>query len=447
MKDSKAALTSEPVGRTLFTMTMGMLVGHVTMTVFHLTDTYFVSKLGTSELAAMSFTFPLIMLVNHFMFGLGMGTSAVISKAIGEKSFDKVRRYTTDCFLLVITVGIVLCSLGLIFSRMIFSSLGATGSTLELVISYMTIWFLGFPLGAIPMVLNNAIRATGDTKTPGLIMAGVSVVNMILDPLFIFGIWIFPEMGIKGAAVATIISRIISTTLAFSYMHFKMKMFDSKVPRFADVMDSWKKILTLGIPSSFSLMLTPISMAVITRIIASYGDPAVAAAGAGGRIDMLALMVIFALSSVMLPFTGQNFGAGRMSRIKKALDKANIFSLIWGVFMFTMFFFFKSHIAALFSKEGVVIDYINTYLLFMAIAYPSIGISIMSANVLNGLHKPVLTAGLNFLRTIAIAVPVTYIGGKLAGPEGVFAGLAFSNIFSSFFYNYLAKRQIKLETK
>ena len=447
MKDSKAALTSGPVGRTLFTMTMGMLVGHVTMTVFHLTDTYFVSKLGTSELAAMSFTFPLIMLVNHFMFGLGMGTSAVISKAIGEESFDKVRRYTTDCFLLVITVGVILSSLGLIFSRLIFSSLGATGSTLELVIDYMTIWFLGFPLGAIPMVLNNAIRATGDTKTPGLIMAGVSVVNMILDPLFIFGIWIFPEMGIKGAAVATIISRIISTTLAFSYMHFKMKMFDPKVPEFAEVMDSWKKILNLGIPSSFSLMLTPISMAIITRIISAYGDPAVAAAGAGGRIDMLALMVIFALSSVMLPFTGQNFGAGKIERIKKALDKANIFSLIWGVFMFTMFFFFKSDIAALFSKEAVVIDYINIYLLFMAIAYPAIGVSIMSANVLNGLHKPFFTAGLNFVRTIALAVPITYVGGKLAGPLGVFAGIAFSNIFSSFFYNYLEQRQIKLEEK
>lgn len=445
MKDSK--LTSGPVGRTLFTMTMGMLVGHVTMTIFHLTDTYFVSKLGTSELAAMSFTFPLIMLVNHFMFGLGMGTSAVISKAIGEKSFDKVRRYTTDCFLLVITVGLLLSSLGLIFQKMIFSSLGASGYTLKLVLSYMTIWFLGFPIGAIPMVLNNAIRATGDTKTPGFIMAGVSIVNMILDPLFIFGIWFFPAMGIKGAAVATIISRIISTTIAFSYMHFKMKMFDSKIPKFKVVMDSWKKILSLGLPTSFSLMLTPISMAIITRIISAYGDQAVAAAGAGGRIDMLALMVIFALSSVLLPFTGQNFGAGKISRIKKALDKANIFSFGWGLVMLTVFFFFKYHIAGLFSVDPVVIDYINIYLLFIAVAYPAIGVAIMSANVLNGLHKPVMTAALNFFRTIILAIPVTFAGGVIAGPKGIFAGIAFSNLFASLFYSYYARKQLKLEAK
>jgi putative MATE family efflux protein len=278
-------------------------------------------------------------------------------------------------------------------------------------------------------------------------MACVSVINIILDPLFIFGIWIFPEMGIKGAAVATIISRIISTTIAFSYMHFKMRMFDPKVPKFKDVMDSWKRILTLGIPTSFSLMLTPISMAIITRIIATYGDQAVAAAGAGGRIDMLALMVIFALSSVLLPFTGQNFGAGKIARIKKALNKANGFSFLWGMVMLTLFFFFKSFIAGLFSKDPVVVDYINTYLLFIAVAYPAIGVAIMSANVLNGLHKPMMTAGLNFFRTIVMAVPITYLGGMLEGPKGVFAGIAFTNLFASLFYHYLAKRQLKLEAK
>lgn len=446
MKDSK--LTSGRVGKTLFTMTMGQLVGHVTMTVFHLTDTFFVSKLGTQELAAMSFTFPLIMLVNHFIFGLGMGTSAVISKAIGERSFDKVRRYTTDSFFLVVVVGLVLSTLGLILSRTIFSSLGASGKTLELVLSYMMIWFLGFPIGAIPMVLNNAIRATGDTKTPGLIMAGVAVLNMILDPLFIFGLWGFPEMGIKGAAIATITSRTVSTVIAFSYMHFKMKMFDTRIPRLRQVLDSWKKILTLGLPSSFSLMLAPISMAIVTRIIASYGDSAVAAAGAGGRIDMLALMVIFALSGVLLPFTGQNFGAGNISRIKDALNKAVLFSFGWGFFMFVMFFFFKGYIAEIFSKDKVVLDYVNTYLMCMSMAYPAVGMSILSANVLNGLHRPGLTAGANFFRIIILTIPVVYVGGKIAGPEGVFAGMAISNSLASFLYRYYVNRQIKLvETK
>jgi Na+-driven multidrug efflux pump len=194
-------------------------------------------------------------------------------------------------------------------------------------------------------------------------------------------------------------------------------------------------------------MLTPISMAIITRIIAAYGDQAVAAAGAGGRIDMLALMVIFALSSVLLPFTGQNFGAGKISRIKKALDKAILFSFGWGLFMLTMFFFFKSNIASLFSTDKVVVDYINIYLMCMAMAYPAIGIAIMSANVLNGLHRPGLTAAVNFFRTIILTVPVAYVGGKIAGPEGVFAGIASSNFLASFLYNYYAKRQIRLETK
>lgn len=444
---SKYNLTEGSIPKILLGMALGMLVGHIAMTAFSLTDTYFVSQLGTKELAAMSFTFPFIMLVNHFLFGIGLGTSAVISKAIGQKNVSRVKRITTDCLFLVIVTGFIMSVTGLTFAREIFGAFGAEGETLELVLSYMVIWLFGLPIASIPMVVNNAIRATGNTKTPGLIMAFSATLNVLLDPLFIFGIWFFPEMGIKGAAVATLIARTFSSVLAVSYMHFKMKMFDLSVPSFSQVMNSWKQILTLGVPSSLSLMLMPASMAIITKIIASYGVEAVAAFGAGGRIDTLTLMAIFSLSSALLPFTGQNFGAGKLDRVRSGLKFAQYFSFFWGIFMLSMIFLFKDSIAGIFTTEQTVADYIISYLTAVTISYPAIGISIMCSNVLNGLHRPYFTALLNLFRTIVFAIPAAYIGGKIAGPKGIFIAMSSVNFLAAFVYHAVVVRAIKKAAK
>ena len=244
-------ITEGSIPKILVDMALGMLIGHIAMTAFNLTDTYFVSKLGTLELAAMSYTFPVVMLVNHFLFGIGLGTSAVISRAIGQKNFPEVKRISTDSLFLIICLGTFFGIAGLLTIRPIFSALGAKGETLELVLRYMRICCYGMPVGAVPAVIDNEIRATGDTKTPGLIMMTVVIINVILDPLFIFGIGFFPRMGIEGAALATMISKIVSAALVVSFMQFKMRMFDFSTFKLSVTFSSWKKVLWLGIPTSF----------------------------------------------------------------------------------------------------------------------------------------------------------------------------------------------------
>jgi putative MATE family efflux protein len=437
------SLTQGKIGKNLFRMTLGMLVGHISMTIFNITDTYFVSKLGTQELAAMGFTFPFVALVNHFIFGIGIGSGALIARSIGQNNEKKVKQYTTHCLYLVFTVGLTISFFGIIFARDIFTFFNAKGETLELVLSYMYIWLIGCPIGSIPMVVNNAIRATGNTKTPGIIMALSSGINIILDPLLIFGIWIFPEMGIKGAAVATVTARTLSSILAISYLHIKMKLFDFSFPGLTVIFESWKKIMNLAVPSSLSLMMIPISAAIITKILADYGDQAVAAAGAGSRIDMVTLMALFALASVLMPFTAQNFGANHFKRITTALKIAEKFAFIWGIFMFVSIFFFRQEIAMIFSKDGAVIDFITFYLLAITVSYPSIGICIMCSNVLNGLHKTFLAAVLNLLRTIVFMIPAVILGSIAGGVEGIFIAMAFINIIFSFVYHRVAAKTIK----
>ncbi|HDT11954.1 MAG TPA: MATE family efflux transporter, partial [bacterium] len=134
------SLTEGRIGKNLFRMTLGMLIGHISMTLFNITDTYFVSKLGTQELAAMGFTFPFIALVNHFIFGIGIGSGALIARSIGQNNEKKVKQYTTHCLYLVIAVGMLISFFGIIFARDIFIFFNAKGETLDLVLSYMYVW-------------------------------------------------------------------------------------------------------------------------------------------------------------------------------------------------------------------------------------------------------------------------------------------------------------------
>ena len=439
----KKNITEGPIPKILFYMAMGMLIGHIAMTAFNLTDTYFVSQLGTLELAAMSYTFPVVMLVNNFLFGIGLGTSAVISRAIGQKNHREVKRISTDSLLLIICLGTFFGVAGLLTIRPIFSALGAKGETLELVLRYMRICCFGMPVGAVPMVIDNAIRATGDTKTPGLIMLTVVVINIILDPLLIFGVWIFPRMGIEGAALATMIAKFASAALVVSFMHFRMKMFDFSELKLPVILNSWKKVLILGIPTSLSLMLMPISNAIVTRITAGYGDEAVASLGAGIKIDSLVLMGIFSLSSVLLPFTGQNYGAAKIDRVKSALRISELFALFWGTFMLIVFLFFRRNIAAMFTEDPVVLHHIMNYMLIIGLSFPAIGASIMCINVINGLQKPVRSTMLNFMRTIIILIPAVWIGGRIGEVTGIFTAISMTSIIAFFIYHATVKITIE----
>ena len=186
----------------------------------------------------------------------------------------------------------------------------------------------------IPMVGNSAIRATGDTKTPSLIMFISALVNTVLDPLLIFGIGPFPAWGLEGAAAATVFARAISLSISFFILYKREKMIIFKPPVFQEWYDSWKKILYIGLPAAGTNLIIPVSMGIITRFVSGFGVEAVAALGVATRVESFSLTVIMALSSVIIPFVGQNFGAGKIDRIRKAVRLSQNFSFFWGIFLF-----------------------------------------------------------------------------------------------------------------
>ena len=192
-------LLEGPIARTLVRMALPMAFGMAALILFNVVDTLYVGRLGATQLAAMSFTFPVVYMLMHVAVGLGIGLVAVVSRVIGEGDHQRVRRLTSDGLILANTVVIVLAVAGLLSIDPLYRALGAGDDLVSMIKSYMVWLYGGVGFLVIPIMGNSAIRATGDTKTPAIIMAVAGVVNIALDPLLIFGIGPFPRLGFDAA--------------------------------------------------------------------------------------------------------------------------------------------------------------------------------------------------------------------------------------------------------
>jgi putative MATE family efflux protein len=428
--NQKNHLTQGPIVGKLISLAIPMVFAMLSMVVFNLVDTFFVSRLGTVELAAMGFTFPVVMFIVSMALGFGVATASVVSRAIGRGDYRQVRRLATDSIIISLFSVVIFAALGLFSMDWVFRLLGADNQTLPLVKEYMHIWYLGVVFVVVPMVGNNAIRACGDTLFPSLIMVLSTIVNIILDPLFIFGLWGFPRLELKGAAIATVIARGVSLILSLLVLHFKEKLIDFKRPSFQELLASVKQIFYIGIPSALSRLFIPVAMAVVMRLVAGFGPAAVAALGVAVKVEMFVFILIMALATALVPFIGQNWGAKNLSRVKDAVRKANVFSLWWGLGSFAVFLVLAVPLGSLFGKDIEVARYITQYLWIIPISYGLRGCAFLMASAFNAMNKPLMATGLNLVRTFVLYIPLAMIGSRLAGLTGLFVGLSLANLIA-----------------
>jgi putative MATE family efflux protein len=424
----RAQLTAGPVGRTLLRLTIPMLVAILTMVAFNLVDTAFIGRLGTSELAAVSFTFPVVLIISSLAQGLGIGASAVISRAIGQGDRYRVQRLTTDSLALAVLVVLFFAVIGLLTIDPLFSLLGATPQILPLIRQYMVLWYIGVVFVVIPMVGNAAIRATGDTKTPAMIMMVAAGINIVLDPLLIFGLGIFPGLGLTGAALATVIARAMTLVASLWVLTRRERMVIGARPKLGEVWNSWKQVLYVGLPAAGTNVLVPVSTAIITGMVATYGPTAVAALGVGTRVESLGMGVIMALSSVLTPFVGQNWGAGRLGRVKRSVRYGQQFSMLWGVALLIILAILGRNIALLFNDDPMVVATLADYLRIVPLSYGLLGVLMLVNAALNALNRPLQSALLTLLRLFGLYVPLALAGSTLFGLRGIFGAAALANV-------------------
>jgi len=417
------------VNRHLAKMTLPMIGGMFALSAFNITDTYFVGKLGVDPLAAMSFTFPVVMIVGAIAMGIGMGAGAVISRAIGAGDTDSVRRLTTHSLLLTILVVTVVGLVGLLTIDPLFRAMGATEDLMPMLRDYMSLWYACVCVLFVPMVGNNCIRATGDTVSPAIIMASLAILNVGMDPIFIFGMFGCPEMGIFGAALATVLSRGIGIFLALWILYRRLHMITFERPRLKEVLNSWREVFKIAAPSAMSHLLAPLSAGIVTAIIAGYGNNAVAAAGAGGRIQMFLYMVPVAMGTILVPFVGQNWGAGQTERATDAWAKSSRFNMFYGCGLFLLMLPLAGPASELFTNDPEVISLMKWFLWTVLITNGFQHIGVHSGFIMNAIGYPMTSFALNALRAVLIC-PLAYLGGFWLDIEGVFMGIAATQVVS-----------------
>ncbi|HAS8568333.1 TPA: MATE family efflux transporter [Vibrio vulnificus] len=422
----KHGLLSAPIAETLRKMTVPMIFGMVAILMFNLVDTFFISLLGTEALAAISYTFPVTFAVNCITMGIGVGLSTSIGRLLGQGEAHQAARFTTHGLLLAIVLVALASTLGFFTVTPLFTLLGAKEALIPLIGQYMHVWYLTIPLLVIPMAGNSAIRATGDTKTPAKIMMLAGLINGVLDPLLIFGVGPFPELGIQGAAIASAFSWLGALIGSFYVLIKRERLLG--LPQWPRLKEDWRQILKVGTPAALSNAMNPLSGAILMMMLSSHGTAAVAAYGAAQRIESILILVLMALTSALTPFMAQNFGAKNPQRAFQGLFVSMRFSVLFQGLVFLMMVPLSIPLAALFSQEQAVRDLLWHYLLVVPISYGFLGIVMMLVSGLNAMHQPLNAFRWSVIRLFVFTLPATYLGSWLYDIEGLFIGIAVGNI-------------------
>jgi putative MATE family efflux protein len=428
MATAQARLTQGSVGRHLIDMAVPVFFGIFTMMMQAFADMWFIGRVGDRELAALSFAFPILMIVTSVAIGLGAGTSSVVARAIGAHNHRRARRLATDSLILSFGITATISTIGFLTIDPLFTLLGAPADMIPLIAGYMTILYLGIPFVVVSMVGMSSMRATGDTKLPSILMVIASVANVILDPILIFGIGPIPAMGLNGAAMAALLSRaaIFGGTLYFMRMRLDMLTFNKPDP--GELRNSWIDVLHVGIPAAGTNAIIPIATGVITAMLARYGPEAVAGFGVASRVESLTLVMFYALSAVIGPFVGQNISAGRSDRIFEALRLCTFFCLGTGLIIAALLAIGGEWLPTLFSDNPQVTDVSTLFLIIAPVSYGAYGMVMVMNAAFNGMGKPMPAVHISVSRMAVIYIPLAFVANRFFGIAGIFASYALANI-------------------
>jgi len=433
-------LTKGSIFRHLIDLALPTVGGMIAFALFNVTDTYFVGKLGTEALAAMGFTFPVVMVAGSISTGVSVGAMALLSRAYGRNDNKAMKRITTDGILLSIAIVAVLSTLGLVFMDDLFSLLGASNDTLPMISEYMTVWFAGLIVVMMPPVCDGSMRAVGDTMRPFKVMLTCAILNIILDPIFIFGYLGVPAFGIKGAAIATFISRFVGMILTLYFNHKYHGLISWKLPKLDDMLQSWTEIIKIAIPSMGVSLLPQFIRVALTTLTAGLGGTVfVAAVAIGSRIEGFALIIAIAVGSSIVPLVGQNYGAGEFERVRDTQKLLSKSALIIGGITFVSMVLLSTPLIGLFTKDQSLIEISRTYIMIVALGTSGLNLYNFNSQLLNAIGMPSKSFIINGIGTLLIIVPLMYIG-SLFSFEWMLGGLVAGQMIVGFGANIYVKR-------
>ena len=412
------------LARQLYSMTWPMLFGVLSLMTFQLTDSAFVGQLGRDPLAALGFTVPMQQLVGGMYVGLGIATTAIISRTLGEGDSLRAKRLGGLVVTTGATLALILCISVWLLQTTILDILGAEPSLRPAIRAYWAPWLFSAWLGAMLYFGYSVCRSNGDTKLPGYMMVATSLLNIALDPLYIF---VF-GWGLPGAAWATITSFGLGALVIYPALlkrqWLSLNLLQLQLAR------ATRQLGGIMAPAMVSQLMPPVSAILATSLVAGFGSAAVGAWGLGTRLEFFSIVVALALTMSMPPMIGRLLGAGELEKIRRLVRLAVRFLVVWQLLLGLLWLAASGLVSTLFSPDADVQTILRNYLVRVPLSYSGLGVCMLMVSVCNALGLPLRALLISTLRLFACYLPLLWAGAQIDGLTGLMTGALAGNLLA-----------------
>jgi putative MATE family efflux protein len=423
--------------RHITVMSLTSSVGLMAIFAVDLVNMVFISMLQQAEItAAIGYAGAILFFTTSFGIGLSIAVSALVARAVGQRDMVMAREKATNGLVLGIAFGIVFSAVVFVFLPQIVSLLGAVGKTHDLTVHFLRIVTPAQPFLMVGMIGGAILRSHGDAKRAMAATIWGAVANAILDPILIFGL----DLDLTGAAIASVVSRLVIAAVALLPVIKHYGGFDR--PTRAGLLADLPVVFAIAGPAILTQVATPIGQAFVTRMVSGFGEAAVAGMAISGRLTPVALGVIFALSGAIGPIIGQNYGAGRMDRVRRAFLDGLLFTAIVIVLVTVILFVLRAPIADLFHAEGLTRDLVYLFCGPLCLLFFFNGAIFVANAACNNLGRPFTSTLINWGRHTVGTVPFAWWMGSYWGAQGVLIGQAVGGILFGLLAVWLALRMI-----
>lgn len=419
-----------PLGRLLLSLSLPGMVSMITLALYNIIDTFWVAQLGHEAIAALTIVLPFHILIIAIGVGTGIGINALTSRRFGERNIEATNHVAGQIFLLSGFLGGIFLVTAVFFPHPVLTILGATPDIMDYGTQYLVIIGFGIPPLLFSIMANNLLRGSGDALRPMIFMVTASVINIILDPFLIFGIGPFPEMGVRGAALATVISQLLAAGLGFYYIVARKSAYRLELRHLRPSLPVIRDIYRVGFPSMMLELGESVVFVLFNNVLSTFGSLTIAAAGIGFRIVDLAWMPIFGASQGLLPIVGFNFGARLWNRLWRAVKLASGGLALFLVLPLVALEIFAPQLIGIFSNDPELLAIGVPAMRIMLSTLLIVGPSILFITTFQGLSKGKDALFLSLVRQFIFFVPLLFLLSRMWGIYGVWLSLPISDFLA-----------------
>jgi len=421
-------LTSGGIGWPLFYLSLPIVVTNLLQTAYNLADTFWVGRYSTTALTAITFSFPLVFLMFAMAMGLAIAGSVLVAQNIGADDESQAQFAASQTVVFSLTISLALGLAGYTVVEPVLGLLGADASVQMLAADYMRVIALGMPFMFGFAVFISLMRGYGDTVTPMLVMLGSVVLNIAIDPFIIFGWGPFPELGITGAAIATVFSRALAMVAGLAIMFRGSYGVEIHLSQMRPDFEYWGKLLRIGVPGSVEVTGRALSVTVMLFIVGQFTNEVVAGFGVVARVNSIVFLPAIAVSQGVETMTGQNVGADCSERAERTNNFAAKILFVVLAAMGVFAFIFAESIIGVFTSDPKVIEPGATFLRYAAPSFGFIGIMRAYIGGFRGTGGTLTAAAITVVMLWLVRLPIAWFGAGSIGQEGVWAAFAISNV-------------------